>query len=487
MRGPMKIRPVPALAACLALFASQADGGAAHADDTASLTPSDFGYVRTIDPTTDDPLQAVVLDAEFYAGAVRADLNDVRVYDGDGRAVPHAVRSLVDQSADSPTVVTLPVFSIPAAKNGPEAASGMTAANQYALDVELSDSGAIVRIDPQSTTRDQEPIGRPAPNGYLVDASQRDRPIAALDFEWIGGGEQFVTPLRISGSDDLIHFVTLNPRAVLARLDQHGHLIERTRVEIAPRGDRDPAHRYLRVDWLGEPLPVRLTGVRGELEPKRSLPTRLEAEFTGRPDPEPAGTFIFDLGGGIPVDRIQVALPEANTVIEARLASADDPAGPWRALYSGLLYRFDRDGGLRNPPIPVSPHRARYIKLEASGKGGGVGAGTPTLEVAWLPEQLLFVTRGSGPFVLAYGRYDAEPGDYDASTLLGITGKEEKDVAPSSAHLGNPRRSAGDAVFEPVEEPISIRTIGLWSLLAVIVAFVLALSVRLARETRTAE
>jgi hypothetical protein len=107
---------------------------------------------------------------------------------------------------------------------------------------------------------------------------------------------------------------------------------------------------------------------------------------------------------------VQVDLPSANTVIEAQLFSAPEVSGPWLHHFSGVLYQLDQpDGALRNAEITVPAIRRRYFKLTVAEKGGGLGGGAPVLEVAWMPEQLLFVARGAGPFALGYGRAQVEP------------------------------------------------------------------------------
>ena len=92
-------------------------------------------------------------------------------------------------------------------------------------------------------------------------------------------------------------------------------------------------------------------------------------------------------------------------MVEADLYSAADADGPWLHHFSGLLYQLERaEGALRNAELTVPPIRRRYFKLAVAEKGGGLGGGTPALEVSWMPEQLLFVARGAGPFALGYGR-----------------------------------------------------------------------------------
>jgi hypothetical protein len=283
-----------------------------------------------------------------------------------------------------------------------------------------------------------------------------------------------------------VHFEAVAVRAALARLDQAGHRIERNRVELPA-----VARKYLLVSAAqAQPLPVELVAARARLAPVIEAPPRRRERIAGVRAPVERGdraVFVFDLGGPVPVDRVQVDFPVANTVVEADLFSADTADGPWIHHYSGVLYSLDRaEGALRNPEVDVPPVRQRYFRLAVAEKGGGIGAGTPALEVAWVPEQLLFVARGAGPFALGYGRANAPAARFDAASLIRSAlppdADPQRDVPRETAALG-PVQSAGDpSVLEPHREAPRPRTLALWAVLVGGVAFVLALSLRLLRR-----
>ena len=130
--------------------------------------------------------------------------------------------------------------------------------------------------------------------------------------------------------------------------------------------------------------------------------------------------------------------------------------------------------------------RRRYFKLAVAEKGGGLGGGAPALEVAWMPEQLLFVARGAGPFALGYGRAQALHARFAAAELIRSALPPDADprveMPRETAKLG-PVKAVGDpSVLEPRREPPSPRTLALWGVLVGSVAIVLALSVRLLRR-----
>jgi len=151
-----------------------------------------------------------------------------------------------------------------------------------------------------------------------------------------------------------------------------------------------------------------------------------------------------------------------------------------------VRYSLERSGGvLQNAELAVPPIRRRDFKLTVAGKGGGIGGGAPALDVAWVPEQLLFVACGAGPFALGYGREQVDDARFDSAALIRSAlppNADPSEIPRETAQLG-PVQTAGDpSVREPHRRPPSPRTLALWAVLVGGVAIGLALSVRLARR-----
>jgi len=472
--------------AVAALFALTSGAAFAAGD---ALAPSDFAWGRAVETQRSDALQTLLLDLPIYRGSVGPELSDLRVFNGAGEVVPHAIRPLADPSEQEGALVPVPLFRVPegsalarAAASARALGSGRGSIVVHAEDggdvaIEIASDGAIRRVGPDPAAGSEARL----PSAYLVDLSQLERPVVGLELALAAEPAEFVAPLRVDASDDLQLLDPVNLRAVLVRLDQAGQRIERSEVPLAG-GKR----RYLLLSGA-EPLPVEVTAVRARLAPVVEPPPRERERIEGTRAPDEHVAFVFDLGGAIPVDRVQVELPAANTVVEAQLYSAAEASGPWLHHFSGVLYQLDRpDGALRNAEVVVPPIRRRYFKLAVDEKGGGLGGGVPALEVAWMPEQLLFVARGSRPFALGYGRAQVDGARFDAAELIRSALPRDADprreIPRETARLG-PVRAVGDpSVLEPRAEPVAPRTLALWAVLVGSVAIVLALSVRLLRR-----
>jgi hypothetical protein len=448
-----------------------------------SLGPDDFATGRAITTRSGDPLQTLLIDLLVYRGSVGTALADLRVFNAQGEVVPHAIRTLGRPGEASPEPVAVPVFRLPETSERPslDPNRGRTQGwiRSHGVEVELSEAGAIVRVNPSGSTPSD---ARPSTAAVLLDLTGLPREAVGLELELGPTPAEFLAPLRIEVSDDLVRFRKLTTDSALARLDQNGHHIERSDVTFRPVDAR-----YLVLSVEGRALPVEIRGARARLAPVDLSPPRHETRVVGVPVVDEPGNFVFDLGGAVPADRVQFALPQPNAVARVELLSSENAEGPWTRHHTALLYRLEREPPLRNDPLAVPARRHRFFKLVVSPQGGGLGAGVPTLEASWHPEQLLFVQRGEAPFSLGYGRAGAEAVRFTASELLRTVGAPPDEVPRETALLGQPHPVGDPGLLEPRVAPIPRRTVALWAFLILAVASVLFLSLRLLVQIRSGE
>jgi hypothetical protein len=477
--------------AWLVLTSSIMLGAAAAAEEEQEppLGLHDFAHGRRIEIASPGALHALLLDRWVHAGSVEGRLDDLRVFNGAGEAVPHATRSLSSTDSLSKRRAQLPLFRLDAAQAESRTRITPPGPGLYEIDAEIAASGAIVRVRPVGGEASVEPSEAtpddPQIWGYLLDASQLDRSVVALELELAPDATDFVTRVRVEGSNDLARFHPLTRHAAVARLAQSGHRIERTRIELSTTRDD-----YIRISWAEGQPPLAIRSVRAELEALPVPPPRHHAQVVGLPMPGEPRSYLFFVGGALPVDRVQVVPPQQNSLAEIEIFSGQGKRGPWIRRQKSLVYQLEASDGsgevLRNPPISWPVTRDRYFKLVVSPKGGGLGAGAPVLDVAWRPEQLLFVGRGSGPYTLAYGRLGAPRASFGATELLTSTLIRPHELPTTTAHLGPPLRLGSDILTRQKVEPLSKKTVALWAVLVTIVFVVGMLSFRLLREMRDA-
>jgi hypothetical protein len=133
-------------------------------------------------------------------------------------------------------------------------------------------------------------------------------------------------------------------------------------------------------------------------------------------------------------------------------------------------------------PIDLDTDRYWLVKID---RGGGLGTGTPKLTLGWVPHELVFIARGSGPFQLAYGSATALPDESPVESILAEIAKPgdgkslvtivTATLAPQVVLGGEERR------FAPHLFPW--KSVSLWAALAIGVILLAWMAMRLARET----
>jgi hypothetical protein len=432
----------------------------------AAESPKDFRHVMPLLPAGGEGLQRVELPVEVYRGSARADLADVRLFDARGERLPLAFAGDPAPVLPAVTTIVLPLFPIRGEAGAP--------VGDIDLKVVRNAAGTIVELRAGGTARQG---GAPIV-AWIADASELRDPARGLKISWPPSADGFVARMRVESSDDLGSWRIVVADAPLADLAHEGSRVRRDSVEV-------PAVRakFLRFTWTGKAPP--LTAVSAQTV-AATAERRLQAlTVDGVPSGEPGG-LVFALGARVPVERLQVMLPQANSVVPLLIESRDDPKSEWRPVASATVYRLRRDGTeISSPPIAFAPRRDRHWRITADARGGGFGAGTVRMEAAWLPHQLVFAARGEGPFVLAFGNAHAQPVAFPVTTLVpGYRAQDE--YALPAAKLGalaeNPR--AGSSRWPDWLREADGKRVTLWALLLAGVAVLAVMAWRLSRQVQ---
>ena len=341
------------------------------------------------------------LPAAAYAGSRRADLGDVRVVNGAGEVVPHAWTS-------EPTTTRLEVATLPLAFFVLHPQSEARGQAEFAVSVRQSADGTLV------STQVRSPASKASqPAGVIIDASSVKAARRALTLDWQPQAQGTLLPVTLEGSDDLRSWHRLTS-AQLVDLRSGDQRLRQNRLELAGDGSR-----YFRLYWPATQTGIEVLAVAVETGTVAAPSSRRQWLSAGplRPGDLPM-SFLFD-SPGIPVDALRLHLPDRNTVAPVTADRRPDHRSPWREAGSAVAYRLNRDGQeVASPPIAVCCGTDRHWRLRFDTRGGGIGQGTPELELGWLAQQGVFVARGDGPFHLAYGNAALTPTAFPVATLI---------------------------------------------------------------------
>ena len=432
-----------------------AAGAVASAAD-AELSPRDFAYRMPIQTAAPGAAFRMPVPLEVYRNAVRADLGDLRIFNARGEVVPYELQQRKPESVAAPAPQSLPLFPL---RGDPQAALD-------GVRVTIQSSAAAINVQAAGGAARSSVI-----NGYVVHARELTVRIQALVVHWQDGAPEFSGMMRIESSDDLGTWNLVAHEAPVVNLHTADAQLVQGRIEL-------PATKakFWRLTWIGKSAPFALTSAAAEVIPERDNIGNSSLIVLGTALNGQRQEFSFDLRARVPVNQINIELPESNSVARLQILSRKHPTDPWRPITHGEFYRVKGVASeRRNDPIFIPRNSDAYWLARLDQPNGSIGDGMPKLEVKWTAEDVVFLARGSGPFVLAYGNASAAAASASLSSLLaGIT------VLP--AHAGAPQSLGGAARLLPAPAGFHWKLIILWSVLGIAIVLLTWMAYRLARE-----
>ncbi len=348
-------------------------------------------------------------------------LADLRVFNAEGAIVPFALVAPVASAPEKTPPIPLPMFPLRAAQDVKDLAGLALSATQTA-------TGTTITL----TTKDGQPVAGEQLIGYVLDASAIDEPLTALTFALPKAAQPPTMRLTVEASDDLVGWRTLVASAPLVNLEYEGRRLTRDRIDFAP-----VKAKYLRLSWRTSQPVIEFTAVGGDRGDRAVDAVRQWREIAGSAVAGKEGDFEYDLGGAFPIDRVAVDLAEINSVVPSQLFARATPKDEWRPVVTTVFYRLDEAGGeVTSAPVAVGGSDRRYWLLRTDPRTGGAGRAPPRLRAGWQVPELVFATRGSAPFMLAYGSHNAPQGALPIATL--IPGYDAAKGLPSSVVLAQP-------------------------------------------------
>jgi hypothetical protein len=457
--------------ACCTGLLSTARARADAPEHSLELSPRDFAYGRVMQlPSGDAVLVQVELPVDVYRRSRTPGLQDVLVFNARGAQVPHALRSARALPVAAPEPVLLPLFPVPNVATPEHVA--------MAIVVERSAQGEVLRVSSRSAPADQATNAQPIA-AYVLDARALPRALLRLRFELSGAPDDLVLPIAVDASSNLVDWRSVPVAGALLHLKHAERSIERAQLEIAPT-----RAEFFRVQPMGRAtFPVTITSISGEVVPEVALRPLARVDAVAQPVAGKSGVYRFDLGGAVPVERIELELPEDNTVIAAEMWSAPRIEGPYQQLFDARFYRIVAAGkSLSGPSCDISRQAVRYYELRVDTTRPALGAGRPRLVTYHAADQLLFLRRGDAPFTLAYGRHAVVRQRFEADDLVALVPAIAGTPAPiATATLLPPAALGGVALLDEPKPPLPYKTYALWAALLAGVALLAGLALRLLR------
>jgi Protein of unknown function (DUF3999) len=421
-----------------------------------ALVPQDFAFGLAVTTTQVAAAYRFPLPLVVYQTSFRGDLGDLRMFNARGAAVPFSLSRPTALAQSHQPATALPMFPL---REG----------SHVVID------GIHVTIDsPHSAINLQTNNGSTVAttvNQYILDARTLDTAVSALVLGWSEAAADYSGRVRIEASDDLGSWRTVVAAAPIANLHANGQALTENRIVLTTT-----AAKYWRLTWLGSPPAFELTSAQAEPTDSIVEPVRSALEVLGKPDPANATDYLFDLGAWPPVSRINVLLPEANTIVDVELSSRRSSKGPWHYVIRAAFYRLKTpDAESQNASLEIAVNADRYWRARIS--RNPIPPQTPLhLHVEWVPNELTFLAQGQGPFLLAYGNATAVNAEADFSHIPSST-QIAPAIAGSPQLLGGPDRLRAKPAAFPWMRGV------LWSVLVLAVMILAWMAYRISRDS----
>lgn len=414
---------------------------------------------------------AVTLTPELYRQIQRDDLGDLAAFNATGEALAFGPLAPIWQWP-APQWRAVPWFALPAVAQG--SGEGLS------VQVEKNTDGSLrLRADVAGQSAGALPS---TPSGtWLIDTGlNTDDPqqLLALAFDFAGDGQDFTARLSVDASDDLESWRTVVTDASVLRLQQNGQVLLRRQIDL-----NGQTARYLRLKRQDGNAALPLAAVQLQVRSAQAQPVPARQSLAAELISRDGRTYFYRLPVRIPIEQINLRLPQDNTVITATLSSRELGRGPWRPR--GVLTAFRlraADVALDNEPLSISGSRDRDWRLDVDGDL----AQAPVLELSYQPERWLLLTQGPAPYVIAAGSVHVRRSEMPLAALMApIRSKYGADWQPPELALAAPVVVAGDAAIQAsVQERWSGRA--LWLVLIGAALAIGFMVVRLLREQRPA-
>ena len=420
-------------------------------------------------PRDDGGAYRVVLDREVYRQLQSPRLQDLVVVNAQGTPVATAIFPADAPLARSGTAVSLPWFPLPVH-------AGASRQDIAAIS-EIATDGSLRRVELRAPGNATAATGD---GGFVVDASQVRRPLAALRLAWTDTAP-FDRGYRLSASDDLRQWRDVDADARLVQLQNNGQRIVEDRIALP-----GVQARYLRLlPTTPQASGLTLTAVIAEPVGQVAAPSLQWEELQGRRVDTPQGpTFEYVLDGRFPIEAADVVSP-GNSTRGWSLERRDDDQSAWQPAASPwMAYRLDSTGtSSRSPPQPLhDDSRDRHWRLRARDAFDGA---PPVLRLGYRPEVVVFLAEGNPPFALLAGSARASRQDAPLPQLVdALRAERGREWQPVTAALGTREALAGDAALQPVAPPTDWKRWLLWSVLVVGALLVAGFASSLLRQPR---
>jgi hypothetical protein len=438
--------------------------------------PADYSHVINLALSGKNALVQVRLPPAVYLHAQSEQLDDLRVFDAAGKALPFALLQPEPVARVSTRELPAAIFPVHADR---------TAVNRDDVEIRTSTGGTITAITTRSGTAQQDVLSALVLDFGHEAASQA---IDALVFTLPPALGNYEAQVTLEVSDDLRNWDTLGHASLSWLSNSEQQTLTSNRMEFPAR-----TFRYGRLVWR-EGKPLRFATISAQAPVAQAVSAPLDS-VTLQPKPGRfANDLVYEAGPAIPAERIGLSFGPGNVVMPALLghyaplpATHGNTGLRWDFVprLQATFYQFVQNGAQRHSGdiAAAGIHASQWVLRPQAPPPS-----SPTMTLSWRPATLVFMASGSAPYSLQVGHAQARSTQRAISEVAPGLSEAElgtlEQAAPGEAHAQN--RQAMANVAQAAETASFRRKLVLWGVLLLGVAVLSAMAWKLTRQMKNA-
>jgi len=343
-----------------------------------SVEKNDFAYGREVRLNDPAGLVRVDLELSLFSHLEQSDFSDITIIDAEGDEMPHNVVVESNQFEDGQEKELL--------------FSSFKQIKQYQSNtLSINYNGEKIALSKLSALSDED---------YIVNTASMREGIDTLQFSV--EDEEYLTPISVAYSNDMVHWRTLRAPFTLANLKTQGVSIEENELKV-----HTPFAKYIKIH---PKTTLRIYSITAKKVRTKQAPLKRYKISLRRED----GAIIFKLPAHVYIDSLEFELPKRDQFYAFNLQERNDENEAWsyaqpREIYRMLSSNIERLSILlytQATEYKITPQEGSYLPKEL------------TLYARYHDISLYFLAQGVPPYTLVYGSQKVTSKSYDLTKLI---------------------------------------------------------------------
>jgi Protein of unknown function (DUF3999) len=389
--------------------------GSACAAQTTTTPPdsqvASYTLRLPLKPQGNASVQRFTIPTQALIASQSADMNDVRVFDANGRIVPMARLPVAPAPSVDVTLQALPILGSSTPLHSPGVSLKMDGQGRVRV---ISVDGKTI----EEKTRDGNTTANVV--GTLLDARGQSGAAQRLVVNAVIPTGQPVT-LIIEGSEDLKTWRPLGEGSIYRPPNEVGKAFDSA---IALNGQLS-GNTQLRVTWRTDTPLLAPVLIRKAILTSQPAPTQTTKIITATVPPLVDNyTLEFAVPFATPIATIAIDAKGGEGLLPVVILGRNNNQEPWAPMGQGNSQAASEPISLSNRPITM-------IRIEADRRTSGFAA-PPALRLGMTARDIAFVTLGTPPFTFAAGLARGQAGTRDVFLPLDSITQLAPDAVPQA-------------------------------------------------------